>query len=79
MFLGQTIVLLQALIRKFGWKSETREEMLADFVRTRPEVKDITEEDVIDVAHRDKIKRRIGEGDLDIVYEGIYDCANRSI
>ncbi len=47
MFLGQTIVLLQALIRKFGWKSETREEMLADFVRTRPEVKDITEEDVM--------------------------------
>ncbi len=39
--------LLQDLVRKFGWQSETREEMLADFVRTRPMVNDLTEEDIM--------------------------------
>ena len=39
--------LLQGLINRFGWKSETREDMLRDFLQTRPYVSDLTEEDIM--------------------------------
>ena len=40
--------LLQELINRFGWQSETREDLLAEFLQTRPTVTDITEEDIMD-------------------------------
>lgn len=40
--------LLQELINRFGWQSETREDLLAEFLQTRPAVTDITEEDIMD-------------------------------
>jgi hypothetical protein len=39
--------LLQELINRFGWQSETREEMLDEFLQTRPSVTDLTEEDIM--------------------------------
>jgi len=39
--------LLQELINRFGWQSETREDMLDEFLQTRPSVTDLTEEDIM--------------------------------
>lgn len=39
--------LLQELINRFGWQSETREEMLDEFLQTRPSVTDLTEDDIM--------------------------------
>ena len=38
--------LLQELINRFGWQSETREQMLEEFMQTRPMNVDLTEEDI---------------------------------
>ena len=40
--------LLQELINRFGWQSETREQMLEEFIQTRPTVSDLTEDDIMD-------------------------------
>ena len=39
--------LLQELINRFGWQSETREDMLDEFLQARPSVTDLTEEDIM--------------------------------
>ena len=39
--------LLQELISRFGWQSETREQMLEEFMQTRPMNVDLTEEDIM--------------------------------
>jgi sigma54-dependent transcription regulator len=39
--------LLQELISRFGWQSETREQMLDEFIKTRPQVSDLSEEDIM--------------------------------
>lgn len=39
--------LLRELIRKFGWKAETREQMLDRFVNSRPKNADISDEDIM--------------------------------
>lgn len=40
--------LLKELIRKFGWQSETREQMLDRFVQSRPQNPAISEEEIMD-------------------------------
>ncbi len=40
--------LLQELVIRFGWQSETREQMLEEFMQTRPMNVDLTEEDIMD-------------------------------
>ncbi len=40
--------LFRELIRKFGWKAETREQLLDRFVSSRPSDADISEEDIMD-------------------------------
>lgn len=40
--------LLQALISRFGWQSETREQILDEFIRTRPAVSCLTEDEIMD-------------------------------
>lgn len=39
--------LLRELIRKFGWKAETREQLLDRFVNSRPTDADINEDDIM--------------------------------
>ena len=39
--------LLQELVIRFGWKFETREQMLDEFMQTRPTNVDISEEDIM--------------------------------
>ena len=39
--------LLQELVTRFGWQSQTREQMLDEFMQTRPNVADLTEEDIM--------------------------------
>ena len=39
--------LLQELVNRFGWQSQTREQMLDEFMQTRPNVADLTEEDIM--------------------------------
>lgn len=39
--------LLKELIRRFGWKAETREQLLDRFISSRPTNADISEEDII--------------------------------
>ena len=39
--------LLQELISRFGWQSQTREQMLEEFIQTRPVVSELTEEDIM--------------------------------
>ena len=39
--------LLQELVNRFGWQSETREQMLKEFMQTRPMNVDLTEEDIM--------------------------------
>ena len=39
--------LLQELINRFGWQSETREQMLDEFMQTRPMNIDLTEDDIM--------------------------------
>lgn len=41
-------VLLKELIRKFGWKAETREQLLERFVKSRPSNPSISEEEIIE-------------------------------
>jgi hypothetical protein len=40
-------VLLQELVSRFGWQSETREQMLEEFMQTRPMNVDLSEEDIM--------------------------------
>jgi len=40
--------LLQELISRFGWQSETREQILEEFLQTRPQNVDLSEEDIMD-------------------------------
>jgi hypothetical protein len=39
--------LLRELIRKFGWKAETREQLLDRFINNRPSNADLSEEDIM--------------------------------
>lgn len=39
--------LFNELIRKFGWKAETREHLLERFIESRPAAPEITEEDIM--------------------------------
>ena len=39
--------LLQELINRFGWQSETREQLLEKFIQSRPKVTDLSEEDIM--------------------------------
>lgn len=40
--------LLKELIRKFGWQSETREQLLDRFIASRPQQPMLTEEDIME-------------------------------
>ena len=40
--------LLKELIRKFGWQSETREQLLDRFIASRPQQPPLTEEEIMD-------------------------------
>lgn len=40
--------LFNELVKKFGWVSETREDVLKEFLADRPIVNDITEGDIMD-------------------------------
>ncbi|MBR1878423.1 MAG: hypothetical protein IJ814_05380 [Paludibacteraceae bacterium] len=40
--------LLKELINRFGWQSQTREQMLEEFIQTRPTISDLSEEDIMD-------------------------------
>ena len=40
--------LLTELARKFGWKTQTNEQLLDNFIVCRPNVEDMTEEDIMD-------------------------------
>ncbi len=40
--------LFNELVKKFGWVSETREDVLREFLADRPNVNDITEGDIMD-------------------------------
>lgn len=40
--------LFRELIRKFGWKAETREQMLSRFVNSRPISPSISEEEIME-------------------------------
>lgn len=39
--------LLKELIRRFGWKAETREQLLDRFISSRPANADLSEEDIM--------------------------------
>ena len=41
-------VLLTELIRKFGWQSETREQLLDRFIASRPQQPQLTEEEIME-------------------------------
>ena len=40
--------LFKELIRKFGWQSETREQMLDRFIASRPQQPALSEEEIMD-------------------------------
>ena len=40
--------LFRELIRKFGWQSETREQLLDRFIASRPTEPEISEEEIMD-------------------------------
>ena len=40
-------MLFQELVNRFGWQSETREQMLDEFMQTRPQSVDLSEEDIM--------------------------------
>ena len=40
--------LLKELIRKFGWQSETREQLLDRFVASRPQLPPLSEEEIME-------------------------------
>ena len=40
--------LLEELIRKFGWQSETREQLLDRFIASRPQQPPLTEQEIMD-------------------------------
>ena len=40
--------LLKELIRKFGWQSETREQLLDRFIASRPQQPPLTEEEIME-------------------------------
>lgn len=40
--------LFRELIRKFGWKAETREQLLDRFISSRPTTSSISEEEIMD-------------------------------
>lgn len=40
--------LFRELIRKFGWQTETREQLLNRFVESRPEPPTLSEDDIMD-------------------------------
>lgn len=40
--------LFRELIRKFGWQSETREQLLDRFIASRPTEPEISEEEILD-------------------------------
>ena len=40
-------ILLQELVSRFGWQSETREQMLEEFMQTRPQNIDLSEDDIM--------------------------------
>ena len=40
--------LLKELIRKFGWQSETREQLLSRFIASRPQQPPLTEQEIMD-------------------------------
>ena len=40
--------LLKELIRKFGWQSETREQLLDRFITSRPQQPPLTEEEIME-------------------------------
>ena len=39
--------LFQELVNRFGWQSETREQALDEFIKTRPQNVDLSEEDIM--------------------------------
>lgn len=39
--------LFNELIRKFGWKAETREKLLDRFIESRPETPEMSEEEIM--------------------------------
>lgn len=39
--------LFQELVNRFGWQSETREQMLEEFMKTRPQNVNLSEEDIM--------------------------------
>lgn len=39
--------LLKELVNRFGWQSETREQILDKFMQTRPQDVDLSEEDIM--------------------------------
>ncbi len=39
--------LLNELVRRFGWQAETREQLLDRFVKSRPAVPALSEEDIM--------------------------------
>ena len=40
-------ILLQQLVNRFGWQSKTREELLDEFIQTRPVIPELTEEEIM--------------------------------
>lgn len=40
--------LLKELIRKFGWQSETREQLLDRFIKSRPKKPTLSEEEIME-------------------------------
>lgn len=40
--------LFRELVRKFGWQTETREQLLNRFVESRPELPTLSEDDIMD-------------------------------
>ena len=43
--------LFKELIRKFGWQSETREQLLDRFIASRPQQPPLTEEEIMGEVH----------------------------
>lgn len=39
--------LLQELVNRFGWQSQTREQLLEEFMDSRPQNVDLTEDDIM--------------------------------
>lgn len=39
--------LFQELVNRFGWQYETREQMLEEFMKTRPQNVNLSEEDIM--------------------------------